>query len=129
MVKALVAVLLLIPAAAQAADITCRRSPALTGECRIVQGSLGLTPGVGVTLVAPDGMRTLIKPPPNSNADIAAPVMQNWLYWQTKTGSMKTRITGSFELCPLPAAGNAAGITAFGCIERGTHITQDKSSP
>ena len=31
--------------------------------------------------------------------------MQNWLYWQSKTGSMKTRITGSFELCPLPASG------------------------
>jgi hypothetical protein len=55
--------------------------------------------------------------------------MQNWLYWQSKTGSMKTRITGSFELCPLPPAVNAAGITAFGCINKGTHITQDKSSP
>ena len=129
MVKALVAVLLLIPAAAQAAEVTCRKSPALTGECRIVQGSLGLTPGVGVTLMAQDGTRILIKAPPDSNADIAPPVMQNWLYWQSKTGSMKTRITGSFELCPLPPAVNAAGITAFGCINKGTHITQDKSSP
>jgi hypothetical protein len=114
--------------------MTCRKSPALTGECRTVKGSLGLTPGLGVTLVAEDGTRILIKAPPGSNADIAPPVMENWLFWQSKTSSMKTRITGSFELCPLPAAVNAAGITAFGCINRGTHITQDhitqdKASP
>jgi hypothetical protein len=129
MVKGAIAILLLLPATAQAADITCRRSPALTGECRIVKGSLGLTPGLGTILMAEDGTRILIKAPPDSDADIAPPVMQNWLYWQSKTGSMKTRITGSFELCPLPAAVNSAGITAFGCINKGTHITQDKSSP
>jgi hypothetical protein len=123
------AIILLLPATASAAEITCKKSPALTGMCREVKGSLGLAPGLGVTLVAEDGTRIIIKAPPGTNADIAPPVMQNWLYWQSKTGSMKTRITGSFELCPLPASVNSAGITDFGCINKGTHITQDKSSP
>jgi hypothetical protein len=123
------AIILLLPASASAAEITCKKSPALTGICREVKGSLGLTPGLGVTLVADDGTKIIIKSPPGTNADIAPPVMQNWLYWQSKTNSMKTRITGSFELCPLPAGVNSAGINDFGCINRGTHITQDKSSP
>jgi hypothetical protein len=127
--KAVAAIILFLPVAACAAEMTCKKSPALTGQCREVKGSLGLTPGLGVTLVAEDGTRTIIKAPPDSNADIAPPVMQNWLYWQSKTGSMKTRITGSFELCPLPTGTNVAGITDFGCINKGTHITQDKSSP
>ena len=109
--------------------MTCKRSPALTGKCALVQGSLGLTPGIGVTLNSGDGTRTIIKAPPDSNADIAPPVMQNWLYWQSKTGSMRTRITGSFELCPLPPSVNSAGIKDFGCINRGSRITQDKASP
>jgi hypothetical protein len=132
--RAVAAIILLLPAPllpirAQAAEITCKKSPALTGQCREVKGSLGLTPGLGVTLVAEDGTKIIIKAPPNSDADIATPVMQNWLYWQSKTGSMKTRITGSFEFCPLPPSVNSAGITQFGCIDRGTRITQDKSSP
>lgn len=127
--RVIAAIILLLPATASAAELTCKRSPALTGACREVKGTLGLTPGLGVTLEAEDGTKTLIEAPPGTNADIAEPVMQNWLYWQTKTGSMKTRISGSFELCPLPTSTNAAGITDFGCINRGTHITQDKSSP
>ena len=132
--RAVAAIILLLPAfllpiRAQAAEITCKKSPALTGQCREVKGSLGLTPGLGVTLVAEDGTRIIIKSPPDTNADIAPPVMQNWLYWQSKTNSMKTRITGQFELCPLPTSVNSAGITDFGCINRGSHIAQDKSSP
>jgi hypothetical protein len=122
------AVLLLLSVAANAAETTCKRSPALTGQCRMVKGSLGLTSGIGVTLVAEDGTRIVIKAPPDSNADIAVPVMQNWLYWQSKTGSMKTRINGSFEVCPLPSQINPAGIKDFGCITKGTKITEDKSA-
>jgi hypothetical protein len=127
--RVVAAIIMLLPAAASAAEITCKKSPALTGQCREVKGSLGLTPGLGVTLVAEDGTKIIIKAPPDSNADIAPPVMQNWLYWQSKTSSMKTRITGQFELCPLPSSVNSAGITDFGCINRGAHIAQDKSSP
>jgi hypothetical protein len=127
--RVVAAIIMLLPTTASAAEITCKKSPALTGQCREVKGSLGLTPGLGVTLVADDGTKIIIKAPPDSNADIAPPVMQNWLYWQSKTGSMKTRITGQFELCPLPTSVNSAGITDFGCINRGTHIAQDKSSP
>jgi len=120
--------LLVSSVAASAAEMTCKRSPALTGQCRMVQGSLGFTPGIGVTLVTEDGNRTIIKAPPDSNADIASDVMQNWLYWQSQTGSMKTRINGTYELCPLPAAINSAGIRDFGCINKGTRISEDKSS-
>ena len=127
--RVVAAIILFLPAAASAAELTCKRSPSLTGQCREIRGSLGLTPGLGVTLVAEDGTKIIIKAPAGTNADIATPVMQNWLYWQSKTGSMKTRIAGSFELCPLPASVNSAGISDFGCINRGTHITQDKSSP
>lgn len=124
MVKTALAIVLVFASSASAAEMTCKRSPALTGQCRLVKGSLGLTPGVGVTLKSEDGGQTLIKAPPDSNADIAPPVMQNWLYWQTKTGQMKTRITGSFELCPLPqTAGHEAG-----CINKGSRITEDKGS-
>lgn len=123
----LAALLILMPLAVHAAELTCKKSPALTGQCRIVQGSLGLTPGVGVTLIAPDGTRILVKAPPGSNADIAPRVQQNWLYWQSKTGKMSTRILGSYELCPLPAEVNQAGIKNFGCINNGSRITQDKS--
>lgn len=126
MVMALLLTLLLI-APAQAAEPSCKRSTALTGQCKMVKGSLGLTRGLGVTLIQDDGTRTLIKAPPDGNADIASDVMQNWLYWQSKTGKMTTRITGTFELCPLPAQVNAAGIADFGCINRGSRITQDKS--
>ncbi|MFO1249471.1 MAG: hypothetical protein U1E93_14945 [Alphaproteobacteria bacterium] len=108
--------------------MTCKRSPALTGQCRMVKGSLGLTPGIGVNVVADDGTKILIKAPPDSNADIAPPVMQNWLYWQSATGSMRTRITGTFEICPLPPQINSAGIKDYGCINRGTRIAQDKST-
>ena len=127
--RVVAAIIVLLPTTASAAEITCKKSPALTGQCREVKGSLGLTPGLGVTLTAEDGTKIIIKAPPDSNADIAPPVMQNWLYWQSKTGSMRTRITGSFELCPLPTSVNSAGITDFGCINRGSHIAQDKSSP
>jgi hypothetical protein len=127
--KAVLAVILLFPSAANAAELTCKKSPALTGKCSTVQGSLGLTPGIGVTLMSGDGTRTIIKAPPDSNADIAPVVMQNWLYWQSKTGSMRTRITGTFELCPLPPSINSAGIRDFGCINKGTRISQDKTSP
>lgn len=119
----------LLPVAAMAAEATCKRSPALTGKCSMVKGSLGFTQGIGVTLISEDGTRTIIKAPPDSNADIAPAVMQNWLYWQSRTGSMRTRITGTFELCPLPTAINSAGIKDFGCINRGTRITEDKASP
>ena len=128
MVKAVFAVILLFPLAASAAEMTCKRSPALTGQCRTVRGSLGLTPGVGVTLMSEDGSQTVIKSPPDSNADIAPVVMQNWLYWQSKTGSMKTRITGSFELCPLPPVTSSGGSRDAGCINRGSRITQDRGS-
>ena len=123
------AIILLLPATASAAEITCKKSPALTGQCREVKGSLGLTPGLGVTLTAEDGTKIIIKAPPDSNADIVTTVMQNWLYWQSKTGSMKARIMGAFELCPLPPAINSAGIKDFGSINKGTHITLDKASP
>ena len=113
--------------AAPAAEITCRKSPALTGQCRMVKGSLGLTPGLGVTVAAEDGTKIIIKAPPDSNADIAPPVMQNWLYWQSRTGSMRTRITGTFEICPLPPQINTAGVKDYGCINRGTKIAQDKT--
>ena len=126
--KGAVAMMLLVPLNAGAAEITCKKSPALTGKCSTVKGSLGLTSGLGVTLDSEDGTRFLIKAPPDSNADIAPVVMQNWLYWQSQTNSMKTRITGSFELCPLPPTINNAGIKDFACIEKGTHITQDKAS-
>ena len=119
----------LLPVAAMAAEATCKRSPALTGKCSMVKGSLGFTQGIGVTLISEDGTRTIIKAPPDSNADIAPAVMQNWLYWQSRTGSMRTRITGTFELCPLPTAINSAGIKDFGCINRGARITEDKASP
>jgi len=127
--RGVIATILLLPVTAGAAEMTCKKSPALIGKCTTVQGSLGLTPGLGVTLNAEDGTRTIIKAPPDSNADIAPVVMQNWLYWQSKTGSMRTRITGTFELCPLPPAVNSAGIKDFGCINKGTRIAQDKTSP
>jgi len=126
--KVLVLVMALLPCVAQAAEITCKKSPALTGQCRMVKGSLGLTSGLGATVAAEDGTKIIIKAPPDSNADIAPPVMQNWLYWQSKTGSMRTRITGTFEICPLPSQINTAGIKDYGCINRGTKIAQDKTA-
>jgi hypothetical protein len=54
--------------------------------------------------------------------------MQNWLYWQSKTGSMRTRITGSFELCPLPPVTISSGVKDSGCINKGSRITEDKGS-
>ena len=53
--------------------MTCKKSPALTGACRMVKGSLGLTPGIGVTLMTEDGTQIIIKAPPDCNADIAPP--------------------------------------------------------
>jgi hypothetical protein len=126
--RKLLVLLLLVPATAGAAETTCRKSTALTGICTTVKGSLGMTQGIGVTLNTEDGRRVLIKAPPDSNMDIATPVMQNWLYWQSKTNSMRTRINGSFQLCPLPAQPNPAAITDFGCIEAGSRITEDKSA-
>ena len=117
----------LVPFAARAAEPSCKRSDSLTGQCHMVKGSLGFTPGLGVTLNQEDGGRTLIKAPPDSNADINSDVMQNWLYWQSKTGRMNTRIIGTFELCPLPTQVNGAGITDFGCINKGSRITLGKA--
>jgi len=124
--KFLLAVAMLVPVTASAAEMTCKRSPVLTGKCSIVKGSLGLTSGIGVTLNAEDGRRIIIKAPPDSNADIAPTVMQNWLYWQSKTGKISTRINGAFDVCPLPPAANSAGIADFGCINGATRITEDK---
>jgi hypothetical protein len=126
--RTVLALMLLSTVAANAAELTCKRNPSLTGPCQKVTGSLGLTPGLGVTLMRLDGNRTLIKAPPDSNADIAPVVMQNWLYWQSKTGSIRTRITGSFELCPLPPTVNQAGIKDTACINSGSRISQDKGS-
>ena len=118
---------LLLPGLAFGAPVTCKRSPALTAKCSMMKGSLGLTKGVGVTLEAEDGSHILIVAPPDSNADIATNVMQNWLYWQSKTGNMSTRISGTYEVCPLPAQENKAGISQFACINNGKGITQDKT--
>jgi hypothetical protein len=109
------------------AQATCKRSAAVTDKCSTIKGSLGLTRGVGVTLRTEDGKRYLIKAPPNSDADIPRAVMQNWLYWQSKTGRMDTRISGRYEVCPLPTQAGRAGITDFACINSGSHITADKS--
>jgi hypothetical protein len=109
------------------AQATCKRSSALTGPCSTIHGSLGLTRGVGVTLRTDDGKRYLIKAPPGSNADISRGVMQSWLYWQSRTGRMDTRISGRYEVCPLPTQVNRAGIADFACINSGSHITADKS--
>lgn len=128
MIRTVFALMLLSTLTANAAELTCKRNPFLTGTCQKVTGSLGLTPGLGVTLMSEDGNRTLIKAPPDSNADIAPTVMQNWLYWQTKSGSIRTRITGSFELCPLPPVVNPAGIKDTACINSGSRISQDKGS-
>ena len=130
MVRTLVLLMMLLPLIhpAAAAEITCKKSPALTGQCRMLKGSLGLTSGVGVTVVVEDGTQIIIKAPPDSNADIAVPVMQNWLYWQSQTGSMRTRISGSYELCPLPPVTTSGVSRETGCINRGTRITQDKGS-
>ena len=127
--RAVLLLLCLTSPAALAAEMTCKKSPVLTGRCSMVKGSLGLTPGLGVTLNAEDGTRVIITAPPDSNADIAPKVMQNWLYWQSKTGSMKARIAGTYELCPLPPAVTAAGIKDFGCINNATRITLDKTAP
>jgi len=128
-VKSLLAVLLMLPLAVNAAgEKTCKKAQTLTGACRMMKGSLGLSSGIGVTLIAEDGTRIIIKAPADTNADIAPKVMQNWLYWQTQTNSMKTRILGTFEVCPLPAELNAAGIKDFACINNATRITQDKST-
>ena len=127
--KALLAVLLVLSTASFAAETTCKKSPALTGQCRMVKGSLGLTSGLGVTLNAEDGTKFLVKAPPDSNADIAPKVMQNWLYWQSQTNSMQTRILGTFEMCPLPAQLNPAGIKDIACVNNATRITVDKSAP
>jgi hypothetical protein len=128
-VKSLLAVLLMLPLAAHAlGEKTCKKAQTLTGACRMVKGSLGLSTGIGVTLIAEDGTRIIIKAPADTNADIAPKVMQNWLYWQSQTNSMKTRILGTFEVCPLPAELNAAGIKDFACINNATRITVDKST-
>jgi hypothetical protein len=126
-VRVLALSLLLLPGLALAAPLTCKKSPALTGKCSMVKGSLGMTPDVGVTLDTGDGLRIRITAPPDSDADIAPVVMQNWLYWQTKTGSMNTRISGTYEVCPLPAQQNQAGISQSACINGGSHITADKA--
>lgn len=110
------------------AATTCRNSPAVTDKCSVVSGSLGLTDGVGVTLNTDDGKRILIKAPPDSNADIPRTVMQNWLYWQSKTGRMDTRIKGRYQICPLPTQVNKAGIADFACINSASHLTADKSA-
>jgi hypothetical protein len=55
--KAVLAVILFLPIAASAAETTCKRSPALTGQCRMVTGSLGLTQGLGVTLMGEEAAR------------------------------------------------------------------------
>ena len=43
--KAITLLLCLTSPAAMAAEITCKKSPALTGKCSMVKGSLGFTPG------------------------------------------------------------------------------------
>ena len=47
---------------------------------------------------------------------------------EKQTNSMKTRILGTFEVCPLPNELNGAGIKDFACINNATRITQDKST-
>ncbi len=91
-------------------------------------GNEGLSPDAGVILTREDGSRVLIKAPQNSNADIAPRVMQNWLYWKSKTGRVSTRMAGTFELCPLPAEPNDAGINEAACINNGSRFTEDKSA-
>ena len=61
--RVVAAIILLFPLAASAAEMTCKKSPALTGQCREIRGSLGWTPSLGVTLVAEDGSRIIIKAP------------------------------------------------------------------
>jgi hypothetical protein len=114
--------------AAGGGEKSCKKAVTLTGACRMVKGSLGLTQGLGVTLNADDGTKILIKAPADTNADIAPNVMQNWLYWQSQTNSMQTRILGTFEVCPLPPALNPAGIKDSACINNATRITVDKST-
>lgn len=122
--------LMMAPSAGRAAAApTCRNSSAVTDACTVVEGSLGLTEGVGVTLHTNDGRRILIKAPPDSNADIPRAVMQRWLYLQTHTGDMAVRLKGRYQVCPLPAMANAAGIHDTACINSASHIRADPSRP
>jgi hypothetical protein len=111
-----------------AAAAACRRSHAVTGKCTLVRGSLGLTDGLGVTLMTEDGRRILIKAPPDSNADISPTVMRRWLYWKVRTHNMDARVKGRFQICPLPPVPNPAGISAVACINSGTHVVVDKTT-
>ena len=100
MIKAVFAAMLLFPVMAFAAETTCKRSPALTGQCRTVKGSLGFTQGLGVTLMSEDGNQTLIKSPPDSNADIAVPVA----VWQGDQDTMVPIAHGRWLAANLPTA-------------------------
>ena len=125
--RVLAAVLTLVPGFVQAAELTCKRNPSMTGKCSMVKGSLGLDREVGgVTLETDSGSRILITAPANSNADIATPVMQNWLYWQGKNGSIRTRMSGTYEVCPLPPDSSKPNFTEFACINSGSRFTADK---
>jgi hypothetical protein len=42
---------------------------------------------------------------------------------------MQTRINGTYRTLPPAAAINSAGITDFGCINKGTRISEDKCIP
>jgi hypothetical protein len=110
------------------AATTCRSSHAVTGKCTVVRGSLGLTDGLGVTLTTDDGQRTLIKAPPDSNADIPRAVMNRWLYWKVRTHNMNAHVKGRFQICPLPPVPNRADINNVACINSGAHIVADKTT-
>lgn len=124
--RVIAAVLMLVPGFAQAAELTCKRNPSLTGKCSMVKGSLGLTREVGVTLDRDDGSRILIVAPAGSNADISTAVMQNWLYHQGRAGSIRTRMLGTYEVCPLPADSSKPNFSEFACINSGSRFTADK---
>jgi hypothetical protein len=125
--RVIAAALMLVPGFVQAAELTCKRNPSLTGKCSMVKGSLGLDREAGgVTLAREDGGRILIVAPAGSNADIATAVMQNWLYQQGKNGSIRTRMLGTYEVCPLPPDGSKPNFTEFACINSGSRFTADK---
>jgi hypothetical protein len=110
---------------ASAADLGCKKNPNLTGQCRFVWGSLGLSADAWFTLGTDSGRTIIIRPAPHSREDISERVINRLLRAQDQTREVEVHLHGRFEICPIPPEKNNYAITQYGCVASGSHLSID----
>ncbi len=134
--SALVACASHLRASSKSTDAGCKGNPALTGQCYVVWGWVGLSADAGLVLELDPGFNVPGHPPipghhvtlivrnaPNSEKD-GPPNVGDMI-------KLPAGVHGRYEVCPVPEVQvlptQSPGMLNFVCIESGSHLQKSVS--